>query len=157
MRSLSSAAQVSLMERVTDELWLVLLTIDIDGTEYRVVGGSHQDVTSNGDVYTPYAFDVLLPAESLETVEQVTLTLDNVDQILVDGLRAAKNPLQFKLQLALYSQPDTIELELDHLESQSVEFDEFQIRATLILNDIWNQKFPGVGEKYDAIQYPRLF
>lgn len=157
MREFSENATVSLVQRVTDEIWIVLLTMTIDGVVYRVVAGTNDQIVSNGETFEPYSFDVVLPADSLESIEQVTLVIDNVDRIFMDALRAAQEPLEFNIQIALLSQPDIIELELEQLTTQQVEFDQFQIRATLLLNDIWNQKFPGVGESYDPIQYPRLF
>lgn len=157
MRSFSPSATTSLMQRITDEIWIVLLTIDIDGVIYRVVAGDPNQVVSNGNTFEPYAFDVVLPADSLEAVEQVQLVIDNVDRMLVDGLRAAVNPLKFTLQIALRSQPDVIEMELYQLEARTVTFDAQTIKATLVLTDIWNQKFPSVGELYDPQQFPSLF
>lgn len=157
MREFSENATVSLVQRVTDEIWIVLLTMTIDGVVYRVVAGTNDPIVSNGETFEPYSFDVVLPADALETIEQVTLIIDNVDRLFMDALRAAQDPLEFTIQIALLSQPDIIELELEQLTTQQVEFDQFQIRATLLLNDILNQKFPGVGESYDPIQFPRLF
>lgn len=157
MREFSENATVSLVQRVTDEIWIVLLTMTIDGVVYRVVAGTNDPIVSNGETFEPYSFDVVLPADALETIEQVTLIIDNVDRLFMDALRAAQDPLEFNIQIALLSQPDIIELELEQLTTQQVEFDQFQIRATLLLNDILNQKFPGVGESYDPIQFPRLF
>lgn len=157
MRTLSDNATTSLLQRVTDEIWIVLLTVNIDGAIYYVVAGCDHPIMSNGVEYKPYAFDVVLPSDSLESVEQVQLAIDNIDRMFIDGIRSARNPIRFEIKLALYSQPDIIELELLYLETQLITIDEFTIRATLILTDIWNQKFPAIGERYDPAQAPRLF
>ncbi len=157
MRTFSDNATTSLLQRVTSELWLVFLTMKIDQYTHYLVAGSMDPVISNGQQFEPYAFDIVLPSESIDSIDQVSLVIDNVDRSLMDGLRAASDPLEFTIQIALLSQPDVIELELNNLFAQQIEFDAQTISATLILDDIWNQKFPGVGEQYDSVQFPRLF
>lgn len=157
MRTFSQPAYVSLMSRITDEVWLAFLDIHIDAETYYVVANSKVPVVSNGQEYTPYPFDVLLPTESTESIEQVQITIDNVDRMFVDALRAAVSPLNFTLRFALASQPDVIELELANLESQLVDFDARKITATLSIADVWNAKFPSVGPIYDPSQCPGLF
>lgn len=157
MRTFSQPAYVSLMSRLTDEVWLAFLDIEIDAETFHVVANAKEPVTSNGVEYTPYPFDVLLPTESTDSIEQVQITIDNVDRLLVDSLRAAQSPLVFTLRFALASQPDVIELELADLESQLVNFDARKITATLSISDVWNAKFPSVGPIYDPSQYPGLF
>lgn len=166
MRQLSSNAYNGVISRITSEVFLALLeveieTLDVDGnpqaTVYRVVSGTDQDVISNGETYTPYPFDMVLPEDSLESVEQVQLTIDNVDRVFVDGIRAAIKPILFSLKIVLESTPDTVEVGLENLDGREITWTATTITAKLTLTDTWNQKFPGVGETYDPRQCPGLF
>lgn len=157
MRTFSQSAYTSLMARITSEVWLALLEIHIDAETFFVVANAKDPVTSNGVEYTPYPFDVLLPTESTEAIEQVQISIDNVDRMFVDALRAAVNPLTFTLRFVLAATPDIVELELTDLESQMVDFDARRITAILSIADVWNAKFPSVGPLYDPLQCPGLF
>ncbi len=157
MRTMSSAARKSLFQSSTTEVWLALLHITIDSQHHYVVWPTDQTITSNGQAYTPYPFDLTLPVESLEANESAQITIDNVDQLFVSALRAAVNPIAFDLKLVLASQPDQIEFELTDLTADSVSINASTITATLSVNDVWNQKFPSRGGQYDPAQYPGLF
>ena len=166
MRAFSQRAYNGLIAQVTNELFLALLTIEIDWVNsvgatiyevHRVVAGVKNNVTSNGLVYTPYAFEITLPTDSADAIEQVQLTIDNVDQVLVNGLRRAVNPLRFKLDIVLQATPNVVELSLANMEALQVEFDANTIVATLNLTDVWDAKYPSKGGKYDPQQCPGLF
>lgn len=157
MRQFSKPAYISLMAQRTDEVWLMMADLKIQNTMFHVVANSHIDVVSNGITYTPYPFDLQLPSETLEAVESLRLSIDNVDRLFVDHLRAAERPLEVTIRFALVSQPDVIELEIANLESDSVEFNASTITATLVISDIWNAKYPSVGNVYDPPQFPGIF
>lgn len=156
-RTFTQPARHSLLARLTDEIWLMFATLDIDGTVYNVVANSKDPVTSTGIVYTPFPFDLVLPSDSLESIETLQITIDNIDLSLITALRNAEQPLKFNIKFALKSQPDVIELELTDLESEGVDFDAQTITATLTVVDTWNAKFPSRGNIYDPIQCPALF
>jgi hypothetical protein len=157
MRNFSAPARVSLLSRLTGEIWYAFLTLDVDGFIYHVVSNTKDPVTSNGQLYTPYPFDITLPGDSMESIDTVQITIDNVDLSLITALRQAQNPLKFNIKFALASQPNVIEMELTDLESDAVEFNANTITATLTVLDIWNAKFPSRGGIYDPIQCPALF
>lgn len=157
MRPFSSAAYESLVTNLTAEIWLVLCEMKIGTQTFFLCANSDATVTSNGQDYAPYPFDVRLPVESIESIETVQITIDNVDLSYVAALRAANDPLEFTLRFVLASQPDTIELELTDLISDQVQFDAQTISATLTVNDVLNQVYPGRGGTYDPAQCPALF
>lgn len=157
MRTFSQLARESLIKQATGDVWLALLDIVIDAQTFHVVANSNAQVISNGVTYEPYPFDVLLPSESLESVENVQITIDNIDLMFVDALRAATAPLEFTLRFVLAVTPDVVEFELADLKSDSVSFDSRKITATLAIADVWNAKFPSRGGTYDPAQFPGLF
>lgn len=157
MRTFSNNAKNSLIQLMTDEVWLALLHLKVDAQNFYVVWPTDSPVTSNGQDYAPYPFDLILPVESLEANESAQITIDNVDLSLVSALRSAVQPLQFNLKLVLASTPNVIEFELADLMSDTIQFDASKISATLAVNDVWNQKFPSRGGQYDPAQFPGLF
>lgn len=158
MRTLSTQnARDSLVAVDTPEVWLVLLTMTADtGAVFRVVN-NNQNINSNGNLFSAYAFEITLPDDSLESDPQVKLSIDNVDQLLTDFLRSAGQPPKFKLQIILASSPNNIEIELADMVLRNVTWTQSKITGTLRLDDIWNTKFPSVGETYDPQQFPGLF
>ncbi len=152
-RTLSTQAWLAARELQNSEAWLVLLTLDVNGTVYRVVN-NNENITSNGEVYTAYAFSLTLPTDNLDDVPSVRLEIDNVDQLLVDGLRAATLPPRFTVQVVLASQPDVIEFALDDLLLEEANIDAQRISGNLVLDDVFNVNF---GGQYDPPQCPGLF
>lgn len=157
MRTFSAKAKNSLVTNLTDEVWYVLLVLQIGASYYYLCANSATNVVSNGITYQPYPFDVVLPTDSLDSIDTVQITIDNVDRLLVDALRAANEPLTFILRFVLASQPNQIELELTDLESDQISFDAHTISAVLNMTDTLNQQFPGRGAKYDPAQCPAMF
>lgn len=166
MRTFTERAYRGLIEQVTNEIFLALLTLEIDWLDqdgnkmsdtYNVVAGSAVDVVSNGVTYTPYPFEISLPADSSESVESVQLVIDNTDLLLIEGLRRAYRPLRVSMEIVLEATPDIVELELSDMECLSIEVNASTISATLIINNTWDQKYPSVGETYDPRQCPGLF
>ncbi len=159
MRELATqAARDATTDVKSNDVWLVLLTMtsSASGAVFRVVN-NNENITSNGNLFTAYAFDIVLPDDSLESDPQIQLTIDNVDRLLVDFLRNATAPPVFKIQIILARTPDTIEIELNELVLRNVAWNVSKITGTLRLDDIWNTKFPSVGETYDPQQFPGLF
>jgi len=166
MRTFSQRAYNGLIQQLTEEIFLALLTVEMEWRDsnglkqidvFRVVAGSAVDVVSNGLTFTPYAFDISLPADSNESAETVSLVIDNTDLMLMEGLRRAVKPLTISLQIVLEATPNTVELELADMECVSVDVDAGNIRATLLINNTWDKKYPSMGETYDPRQCPGLF
>lgn len=152
-RTLSAPAWAAARELHNSDVWLVLLTIEINGDHYFVVN-NNESVTSNGQLYTAYPFSLTLPTDTLDDVPAVRLEIGNVDQLLVDGLRAAVSPPRFALQVVLASQPDVVEFVLDDLLLEESQIDAQRITGNLVLDDVFNVNF---GGQYDPPQCPGLF
>lgn len=166
MRTFTQRAYEGLIQQVTEEIFLALLTLEMEWRDdtgakqidvVRVVAGAASDIVSNSETYIPYPFEISLPADSNESAETVELVIDNTDLMLMQSLRRATKPLTISLQIVLEATPDTVELELADMECISVEVDASTIRARLLINNTWDKKWPSVGETYDPRQCPGLF
>ncbi len=142
----------------TKEVLLALVTITHDS----IVGGplrfvqDLQDLTSNGNVYTAFPFQVTLPSDSDDGVLQIKLVIDNIDRQIAQTIRTIppSSPPVVKIDLVIASQPDTIEMSMPDLTLRNVTGDAFQIEGELRIDEedlvpfpegaFTPQDFPGI-------------
>jgi hypothetical protein len=143
-RSLSNAALKAMMDEVTNEAFLLLVTFAHLPTNeiFRVVLNT-EDITSQGALFTATFFEFSLPETSDRAPQGCNVSMDNVDRRMVDMLRRITEPLRVRIQLVLASQPDVIEMQLDDLVLREVSWDANRIEGTLVSEDPMNQAFPG--------------
>lgn len=123
----------------TKEVLLALITITHDS----IVGGplrlvqDLQDLTSNGNVYTAFPFQVTLPNDSDEGVLQVKLVIDNVDRQIAQAIRTMppSSPPTVQIDLVIASQPDVVEMSIVGLTLRNVSGDAFQIEGDLRIDE----------------------
>ena len=109
-RTLSPNAVAAVNAQVTDEVVLMLLTIE-EATlpaPLRFVNNT-VDITSNSEVYTAFPFMVELPEETGQAPQPVRITIDGVDQTIVAAIRSAQDQPDITLQVILADSPDTVE------------------------------------------------
>ena len=144
----------------TNEAFLWLLTIStlkqapFTGEIIRLVNNM-VDVESRGNNFTAYPFNISLPVEDGSKALSLTLTIDNVDQLLVEAIRGFLEPPQMKLELVLSSDFNAVEKTIDFLRLGNVEYDAMQMRGQLRPNNVLGNAFP--ASNYDPSQFPALF
>lgn len=112
-------------------------------------------IVSNGITYNPYPFRITLPEDNEGVLPSVDLTIDNVDQTLIEAIRGFNNPPIVTLKIILASNPDTIEIQLDNLKLRNVKFDVFTISGKMVMDSPLGRKFP--SGTYNPKQYLALF
>jgi hypothetical protein len=112
-------------------------------------------VISNGITYIPYPFNLTLPLDTGDKIPTITLTIDNVDQMLVDAIRELEVAPSIRVQLITSVFPDLVEKDLDFLKLRNVTYDAMSISGTLEVASVWARKFP--SEQVDPVHYPALF
>jgi hypothetical protein len=156
MRTLSSAALASGNAAQTDEVWLALVEITHDDlvTPIRVVNNT-EDITSNGNTFVGYPFDIVLTDDVDDSPPTASIEIDNVDRDILDTIRTITTAPDVKIQIILASQPDTIELEIDGMQLVNVEADATTIQGNLQFTNILDQKFPQFS--FVPSLFPALF
>lgn len=154
--TLSTAALQSTQDVSSGEVWLVLLTISHAslGTPIRVVRNT-VDIVSNGETFTAYPFEISLPEDVDGQIPQVSLSISNVDKMLMDTLRSIITPLDVTVQVVLASSPDVIELSVTDFKLREVQYDATNINGTLLMEDVLNIRIP--ADIMNPGQYPGLF
>jgi hypothetical protein len=138
----------------TQQAFLFLLTFTTQTGVIRVVN-NNVDITSRGDLYTAYPFQIVLDADTGDKQPEISLTIDNVDQYLVEMIRGFLDPPSVKLELVLSGTPDTVEKTVDYLRLGNASYDSLSIQGKLIPINILQRKFP--AENYTATRFPDLF
>jgi hypothetical protein len=130
----------------TGEVLLALIII----TDESIVDGplrlvqDLQPLTSNGNVYTAFPFEVRLPADRDAGPAKVLLTIDNIDRSIAVALRSIppSSPPTVTIDLVIASQPDTIELSMPDLTLRTITGDALQIEGELRMDEEDLTEFP---------------
>jgi hypothetical protein len=155
LRTLSPTALQSAFAQETGEVWLVLLTLAHESltTPLRFVNDM-QGITSRGDVFQPFPFEVEFPGEDPDQPTDARLVIDNIDRSIVKTLRAISAPPEITLEVVLASQPDTVEAEFTGLILRNVSYDVSKVSGTLRFEDIMTEP---VSLQMTPQRFPALF
>jgi hypothetical protein len=153
---LSSAAVKALTAQETGEVFLMLVTIsqdDLADPLYFV--NNTVDVTSRGNVYLGWPFQVALPDEREDALPTVQLQIDNVDRRIMEGVRLLSTPPSVVLEIVLADSPDTLERGPFTFRLVLVEYSALVITATLAPEDVLNE--PAMQYSFTPANFPGLF
>lgn len=140
----------------TDEAFILLLTIDHPNlaTAVRVCLNS-QNITSRGNEYVAYPFEIDLPSDDPEQPSRVTLTIDNVDRSIVTAIRQLEGPPTVDLEVIMASTPDTVEAGPFSFTLRNANYDILSVEGELAFEDLLNEPFP--AESFTPATHPGLF
>ena len=154
-RVLSTAAVRGMFAQQTAEVYLMLLTISGDDIATIRVVNNYKDITSNGNLFQAFPFKFNLPGETAETLPIVSLQIDNVSKLLVEGVRSTSKPPNVSLDVILASSPDTIEVGPMSFTMIKVNYNADVLTGTCNFHEILNQPYP--AGTYTPASYPGLF
>lgn len=116
------------------------------------------DVTLNGSIYTAYPFTPTLPSDIEDEIPEVTITIDNVGQRLINALRSISSPLDIVLyvvRINLNGTP-TVEIGPMNFKLNQITYDAFTIDMSIGYEfDILNAK--AENTTFDPSIAPGLF
>lgn len=155
-RQLSQNALAGLYASTTDEVYLVLATIRHEPTAslLRVVNNT-TDIVSRGMHFVAYPFTLTLPSESGTEIGTAIFEIDNVEQLLIDTLRAATSAPRVDIEVVLAANPDLVEIASTDMALRQVNWDASSIKGQLQNDDILSQRFP--AHTYSPDQFQGLF
>lgn len=140
----------------TDQVFLFLLTLNHPDLEapIRVVNNT-EDLDSNGNTYTAFPFNLVLPQDDGDTLPQVIITLSNVSLEFIDEVRGLTGALDVTLDVVLASSPDYIEMSIEGMKTYTINYDAQTFQAVCQIEDVLNMSFP--NELYLPSNFPGLF
>lgn len=143
MRTTTDTFRAAVYAPETDEVFLVLLTIDEASLAEPIrMVHNHENITSNGELYAASFFEVELPAQRADYIEPVRLTVGNVDQAMTEAIRLAIGRPAVTLEVVLASDPDTVEAGPFEFELESVEYNALTITGHLAYDSVTHLRYP---------------
>jgi hypothetical protein len=137
-----------------DPLIMLLTLTHPSFTTLRLVNNT-ENVTSRGDEYISFPMTIRTPSDDGETAREAIIEFDNTSLELIDELRLVTTPIDAKLEVVLFSDPDTVQISYEELKIKSITYDKNKIGARLFMDDFLNIEL--TSEKYTPTNYPGLF
>lgn len=153
--SFSTVAKAAAFAPETEEVFLVLLDIDYGTPPIIRVVNNLTDITSNGNVYTAFPFDIVLPDDTDDKDYVARLTIDNVSREITQSLRQISEPPTITISVIRAADPDTIELALPNFTMRNVSWDELSITADLSVESLISEPYPHI--LFEPVRFPALF
>ena len=151
MRTLSSAALRAMFAQETGQLFLVLLTLDHPSLDVpiRVTSDGVKTFGPAGE-HLPFPFQLELPDDREDQIQQARLTIDAIDLSLLKAIRSIGNtPPTVKIEVVLATPAaDNRSAEATSIEAEwtltlrNVQYDAMTISGTLAFEDVLNEQFP---------------
>ena len=97
------------------------------------------DLVSRGQTFTAYAFDIARPGDGGQGANPARLRIDNLDQRIIQTIRALPTPPRFLLETVAASAPDRVEDVLPVLKLGDVQGDRLVIEADMVDRDEYTE------------------
>lgn len=154
-RNLSAVLKSALHAPETAEVVLSLLTISHPSISppIRVVNNLTA-VTSRGNSFVAFPFELALPDELEDRLARVSLSIDNVDRQIVNAVRTITSPPTVLLELVLPSAPDTVEADFT-FTLRDVEWNESTVTGQLYYRNLLTRAFP--AGRFTPARFPSIF
>jgi len=136
-RNLSAPATASINAEATDEVWLTLLTIESpELTPPLRLVNNNASVTSRGNVYLAFPFDVDFPGQDEQSPGEARITIDNIDRSIVNLVRSIIAPPSVTMEVVLASSLDVVEAAFLNMTLRNVSYNSKTVTGYLRFEDI---------------------
>lgn len=154
-RTFSTNFSEAITAQATSEVPLVLLTLDHETftSPVRVVNNTVA-ISSNGNVFQPYPFEVEFPSET-DRIQEARVRIDNVNRLVIEKVRTIQSPAEATFQIVLASDPDTIEQEYGPLQVLNADISLQTVTFSIGAEPVAYEQFPPA--RYTPQVAPGLF
>ena len=135
-------------------LWLMTIRDAESNTTLRVVNNL-EDVTSGGQVYTAFPFEVTLPPDDGGTPQSLKVTTVNASRDLIEIIRGTLEPPTVRLDLITSNNPNLIHKSIDFMQVGGVEYDALTVGFDLVSSSAFARKTQQYT--YTLAEFPGLF
>ena len=145
MRNVSQRALQAMLAQETGEVFLICITISHPtlAVPYLLVN-DYNPLQRTAGTFQPFAFDVSLPNEQDDKLPQVQMTIDNIDNEILQAIRniPGQRPAVM-LEVVLASSPNTVEAGPFDFSILSINYSDATIQGTIgFEDDLLNTAFP---------------
>jgi hypothetical protein len=141
-RDLSATLRAAIGAEATADVVLLLVTISGAGLATIRIVNDNADVTSGGDLYSAFPFEVTLPADMPDGMPKMKLNICNIDRQIVASLRALSVAPTVVVELIRADDPDTVEATF-HATLRNAEYNVDALACDLAYEDVLNEPIPG--------------
>jgi len=143
VRALSLATRQALMAEETGEVFLFILTLSHPSMPTMYFVNNPVPIVSNGEVYTPYHFDLALPDDTVDEIPRIQLMIDNIDQRVVQAVRSIDTPAEFTLTLIRAAEPNVAVAGPFSCTLRNVSYTSLTVSGDLWpYEDVMSERFP---------------
>lgn len=140
----------------TEEVFLILLKLNNAGwlAPFYFVN-NNEAITSRGQEYIAYPFQIQLPNSLGDSLPTVTLKIDNIDKRIVDEIRKVTEPIDIEIEVILADEPDTVEIGPFKMEITNADYDALEVEGLVVFDYGLYDSFP--SDEFIPPNYPGLF
>lgn len=153
---ISDRALEAIQARTTKEVFLPLVTIaHPDMTETIYVVSNEENITSRGQEFIGYPFNIDLPPDDPDLEAGTQIVIDNVDRDILVELRKIRGKPKVTFALVLAATPDYYERGPMTFSHENTDYDAATITGTIIFDTVLEEQSPGyaITPQY----FPALF
>jgi Domain of unknown function (DUF1833) len=156
MRDISDVFKAAILQRETDEVAVLLLTIEHEdlATPLRLCSNP-TPITSRGHEYVFFPFMITRPEEREAQAPQARLVIDAVDGQIVGVLRQIESAPTVTLEIVLASSPDIVEYQSAPMTWRGITYNATTVDGALEGPRIYYAKFP--AEDFTPSTTPGVF
>lgn len=155
-RNISSAARASIFSGSTDDVFAILLTIDhADMAEPIRVCSGGVDMTSRGNSFIAFPFDLSLPDDDGDRPPRARLAIDNIDRRIVAAVRGLTSPPSVLIEIVRAAAPDVVEATFADFKFTGITYDSKAVKGNLSIEDFTAEPYPAAT--FSPSLFPGLF
>lgn len=134
---------------------LVLLVIDhADLADPIRVVNNKENITSDGEEYTAFPFEIVLPSSQDDAPPQAKLRIDNVSREIGEAIRTISGAPSVTIRVIRRETPDVIEAEFEGMVLRKVNYDALSVEGTLDFEDLTREPYPAFS--FNPANYPGI-
>jgi hypothetical protein len=140
----------------TDEVWLVLVTIEHADISppIRVVNNT-ENITSRSELFVAFPFSITLPDSREDAPPRARLTIDNVSREIAQAVRTITSAPVVTIEVVRAADPDTVEISWPFFTLRNIKWDAGKVSGELTLEDFTSEPYPaGI---FSPASFPGLF
>lgn len=150
--------------RSTDEVFIFLVTISHDDLAQPIyitndtldeLSNGQRGVISNGIEFIYIPFQFVLPSLEKDSIPRAKISIDNITREIVAAVINIKDPPEIRIQIALSSDPDYIEYDLQGFKIATVTWDAITVEGELTVEQFFGEPYPAV--RFTPSRFPGLF
>jgi hypothetical protein len=127
------------------DLPLVLITISHSSLSEPIrVVNNKENITSNGNEYIGFPFEIQLPDSKEDSQPSAKLTINNVSREIGVAIRSISTPPSVAITIVRQQTPDVIEAQFFGMRLNNVKYDVLAVTGDLQFEDLTREEFPSL-------------